>query len=108
VPSSRWTFTRGDERLELSREETPVHVALTVTGDGRSRVFSFPTLERAIRFQSDMEALLLRTGWSFSDFAPERRTGRERRGFPRLAERRRWWTDSLRLFRRRRDKSAGS
>jgi hypothetical protein len=92
--------------LNLSREETPLHVTLTIAGDGLPRVFSFPSLERAVQFQSDMEALLLRTGWSFTEFAPERRTGHERRGFPRIEERRRWWTDSLRLFRSRRDKSS--
>ena len=95
-----WTFVRGDTRLELSREETRTGVNLIVIADGNPRAFAFASIERLVRFQSDMESLLLRTGWSFSRFAPERRSGGERRAFPRMLERRRWWTDSVRLFAR--------
>ena len=71
---------------------------LTVVTDGTARTYRFTTLDRLVRFQSDMESLLLRTGWSFSCFSPDRRSGGERRGFPRIAERRRWWTDSVRML----------
>ena len=40
-----------------------------------------------------MEAFLIGSGWSFVAFSPERRTGRDRRTFPRMGDRRRWWTD---------------
>lgn len=103
-----WTFVRGEERLGLSREETHTGVNLIVVGAGSLRTIHFSTLGRLAQFQADMETLLLRTGWSFSEFSPERRSGTERRGFPRTAERRRWWTDSVRLFTRRDDRSAGS
>src|SRR5262249_26262929 len=44
-------------------------------------------------FQVDMEAFLIGSGWSFVAFSPERRSGRDRRSFPRISDRRRWWTD---------------
>jgi len=70
------------------------------------RAFAFGNVERLVRFQSDMEALLLRTGWTFSRFAPDRRSNRDRRAFPRLLERRRWWTDGVRLVSRLRGDAA--
>jgi hypothetical protein len=93
-----WTFGRDEDRLSLRREETRTGVNLVVAGEGVPRVFSFPDIERLVHFQSDMEAFLLRTGWSLVDFAPERRTGGDRRTFPRMSERRRWWTDARRLL----------
>jgi hypothetical protein len=108
VETQVWTFVRGEERLELSREETRTGVDLIVVSAGGLRTIHFATLGSVAQFQADMETLLLRTGWSFSEFSPERRSGAERRGFPRLAERRRWWTDSVRLFTRRHERSAGS
>jgi hypothetical protein len=46
-----------------------------------------------------MEHFLIKTGWSLEQFSPDRRTGQDRRGFPRVdVDRRRWWTDGLRLF----------
>jgi hypothetical protein len=78
-------------------------VNLIVAGDGVPRVYWFPDVEKLVHFQSDMEVFLLRTGWHFSEFSPERRRGTERRTWPRLSrERRRWWTDSVRLFKRER------
>jgi hypothetical protein len=105
VDAPSWTFLRGDTRLELSREETPNGVNLIVTGEGLPRIFAFASLEKLVRFQSDMESLLLRTGWTFRSFAPDRRSNRERRSFPRLTERRRWWTDSAQLVSRLRKSS---
>jgi hypothetical protein len=101
-----WIFVRGDARLEISREERGTGVNLIVSGEGVPRAFAFTSLERLVRFQSDMEALLLRTGWTFSRFVPERRSLRERRAFPRLLERRRWWTDGVRLVSRLRKDAA--
>lgn len=40
-----------------------------------------------------MEAFLHRTGWRLLEYSPERRRLHDRRSFPRLEERRRWWTD---------------
>src|SRR5207248_768815 len=95
---SVWTFERGNERLHINRDEDEAGPRLTVTQDGIPRSYQFSSTEGLVRFQSDMEAMLVQTGWSFVEFAPDRRRGRDRRGWPRiLTDRRRWWTDGLRL-----------
>jgi hypothetical protein len=88
-----WTFRRRTEQLVLRREETSTGVNLVVTENGTSRSFAFTDINRLVAFQSDMEAFLVRTGWTFVAFIPERRSGRDRRLMPRMTERRRWWTD---------------
>jgi hypothetical protein len=89
-----WVFARGDERLTIRRHESE-DGSLLVLGDGNDgRTYSFPDQVALVRFQSDMEALLLQTGWSLLAFDPDQRTGLDRRGWPRLStDRRRWWTD---------------
>jgi hypothetical protein len=88
-----WTFRRRGDQLLLRREQTPAGVNLVVVENGTSRSFAFSDMDRLVSFQSDMEAFLVRTGWTFIAFTPERRSGRDRREMPRIAERRRWWTD---------------
>jgi hypothetical protein len=90
-----WTFSRGAQRLSVERGETPAGVELRVSVDGAEpRVYPFASLDSLVPFQSDMEKFLLQTGWTFVQFSPERRKGRDRRGFPRVEnDRRRWWTD---------------
>ena len=92
-----WTFVRGDndgERLTIIRE-TDEKVRMTIATNDSARVIEFNDLVSAVRFQSDMEAFLVKSGWSFIKFEPERRSGRDRRELPRLFERRRWWTDGM-------------
>lgn len=89
-----WTFVRGDERLEISRTDVDDGVMMILTGDGAPRSYFFREGLRLEIFQRDMETLLLKTGWTFANYSPEKRRGRDRRGWPRLAnDRRRWWTD---------------
>jgi hypothetical protein len=89
-----WLFVRGSEQLELERRGSCDGVELVVTLTGEPpRVHAFPDLLALTRFQTDMEHFLVWTGWSFVEFSPERRSGRDRRKWPRLEERRRWWTD---------------
>lgn len=90
-----WTFGRRTERVRLRREETTDGLLLLVDENGTPRTYFFSDVESLVAFQSDMEAFLVRTGWSLLEFAPDRRTGFDRRRFPRLEERRRWWTDGL-------------
>ncbi len=93
-----WLFIRGNDRLEISREDVDDGVTLTVAGDGTPRSYFFRDPNRLQVFQRDMETLLLKTGWSFTSYSPEKRLGRDRRGWPRTAnDRRRWWTDGARL-----------
>ncbi len=94
MQQSAWTFTRGTERLEITRETVDDGTTLVVAGDGAPRSYFFRDFNRLEVFQRDMETLLLKTGWTFQAFAPDRRTGRDRRGWPRRSnDRRRWWTD---------------
>jgi hypothetical protein len=95
-----WTFGRREERLVLRRETTTGGELLVVVENGKPRSFVFEDLDRLVTFQSNMEEFLVRSGWSLLEFSPDRRRGRDRRHFPRLSERRRWWTDGgpLRTF----------
>jgi hypothetical protein len=93
VEELSWTFERNGQQLELRRQDVPEGVLLVMTGDGAPRSYFFRDLAALVPFQTDMESFLISTGWTFVAFAPDRRTGRERRTFPRLEERRRWWTD---------------
>lgn len=89
-----WSFARGTDRLAISREAVDDGMMLIVAGDGAPRSYFFREIPRLEVFQRDMETLLLKTGWSFVSFAPEKRGRRDRRGWPRKSDdRRRWWTD---------------
>ena len=89
-----WTFERGADRLEITRRDLDDGTALIIVGDGTPRSYFFREYARLETFQKDMETLLLKTGWSFVSYEPDRRGGGDRRDFPRRAnDRRRWWTD---------------
>lgn len=91
---AEWTFHRRQDTLALRRARTDQGYQLVINESGRPRTFTFRDLERLITFQNDMEAFLLRTGWTLADFTPDHRGGGDRRGFPREEnDRRRWWTD---------------
>ena len=96
-----WVFSRDGSRLEIRRETGEDGVLLVIDGpDGPPRSYAFRDLTSLEPFQNDMERLLLDTGWSFEEFGPDRRTGLDRRTWPRIInDRRRWWTDSRRMSR---------
>lgn len=91
-----WTFDRQGEQLIVQRDATDeASCALIVTRAGVSRTIRFPELPALVRFQSNMDTFLLRTGWLLLAYAPDRRR-RDRRSFPRATnDRRRWWTDGI-------------
>src|ERR1700726_3534572 len=90
------TFRRRQDVLAISREQTDQGYQLVVTECGRARTFGFNDLARLTIFQCDMEAFLVRTGWSLADFTPDRRAGDDRRDLPREDnDRRRWWTAAV-------------
>jgi hypothetical protein len=91
-----WTFDRRGEQLIVQRDTRDgTSCALIVTLDGLSRTIEFPELQALVRFQTDMDTFLLRTGWLLLTYAPDRRR-RDRRQFPRVNnDRRRWWTDGV-------------
>jgi hypothetical protein len=94
-----WTFGKGKERISLGRGPESC-VLIVVRGRDQMREYRFPDLPRLRVFQNDMEAFLQKTGWTLLSYSPERRLrDRDRRRFPRLEERRRWWTDARRVER---------
>jgi hypothetical protein len=61
-----------------------------MTSPNEPRRYSFNDWQTLNAFQADIETLLMKTGWRLLEYSPERRRGRDRRGLPRLLERRRW------------------
>ena len=91
-----WTFKKDQASLSLERRGRGAEVVLVVRQPDGAREFPFQSLEALEQFQSTMETFLLRTGWRFTSFSPERRTPLDRRTFPRMtSDRRRWWTDGV-------------
>jgi hypothetical protein len=87
-----WTFGKEKERISLGRKPDAC-VLVVVRGRDQLREYRFTDMPRLRVFQADMEAFLHRTGWSLLKYHPERRQReRDRRRFPRIEERRRWWT----------------
>lgn len=81
--------------MTIRRQRAGDDWQLAVDDNGQARLFTFPDRDRLVRFQSDMETFLVRTGWSLAAFTPDRRRGTDRRDFPRdQNDRRRWWTDA--------------
>ena len=103
VQTAYWIFSRDDQKVKIERiGESDQDLTLVVTAnEDPPRRYGFDTLVALMRFQADMEEFLVTTGWSLVEFFPDRRTGRDRRTFPRINERRRWWTDVLRRPKRR-------
>jgi hypothetical protein len=93
-----WTFARDVDELAIVRPTDSQGLLLVVTMNDSSRTFTFPSETATEKFKADMETLLLKTGWSFVGFMPDRRGRRDRRTFPRPIERRRWWTDGWLFF----------
>jgi hypothetical protein len=92
-----WTFERGREWVEIRREEAGNGVMLLVVSGDHPLVGStaYVDVMALIRQQNVLEATLLAGGWSLTSFAPERRTGAERRTAKReTLDRRRWWTEA--------------
>jgi hypothetical protein len=92
-----WTFERAAERLILRRSTEAGSFTLEIeSSDGVPRVHRFEDEDKFLAFQNDLQYMLVHSGWTLLEFAPDRRTGRDRRGFPRVRnDRRRWWTDGV-------------
>jgi hypothetical protein len=89
-----WTFERGEERLILQRHTEDERHQLIITHEDGCQALPFNDFDALVTFQTDMEHVLLRTGWSLANFSPDRRRYTDRRSFPRVDnDRRRWWTD---------------
>jgi hypothetical protein len=96
VAEGVWTFKKDHASLSLERHGQGDEVVLVVRQPEGARELPFENLEALERFQDTMETFLLRTGWTFASFSPDRRTPLDRRTFPRITnDRRRWWTDGV-------------
>ena len=84
-----WTFSRGNERIRIGRGADTCDLVV-MTSPNEPRRYSFKDWATLNSFHADIEAFLLKTGWTLLQYSPERRRGRDRRGRPRLQERRRW------------------
>src|SRR5947209_2548210 len=95
-----WTFSRGNRRIEVRRRATEAGHLLVVTGGDSPGSTAFRDMAALVAHQTRFEGFLIKDGWSFIGFEPERRTQADRRRTPRPApDRRRWWSDVE--FRRR-------
>jgi hypothetical protein len=89
-----WTFGKEKARVSLGRQSQSC-VLIVVRARDQVQEYRFADASSLRVFQADMEAFLLKTGWTLLEYSPERRLrDRDRRRFPRLVERRRWWTDT--------------
>lgn len=96
-----WVFGRGEERLTIRRRQTEDGLVLVIDDGKAPRSCAFKDEIALITFQSNMEGMLLQTGWLLEAFEPDQRAYRDRRAWPRLAnDRRRWWTDGAPEHRR--------
>jgi hypothetical protein len=96
VQQRSWTFRRGDDQLVLERRDEGSAFALVVITNGTVSNIPFQDESAMTVFQTDMEELLVHTGWTLQAYQPERRRKRDRRRFPRVTnDRRRWWTDPI-------------
>ncbi len=96
-----WTFERAAERLIVRRHREASAFAIEIeSDDGGPRVHRFEDEDKFLEFQSDLQYMLVHSGWTLVEFSPDRRRGRDRRGFPRVInDRRRWWTDGAQKVR---------
>jgi hypothetical protein len=85
-----WAFSRNGSRMAVIRRDDAGDATLVIAAGGRApRTYTFEEETRLNSFQSDMQTFLVRTGWRFVGFQPERRSHfHDRRGAERLCERR--------------------
>jgi hypothetical protein len=97
-----WIYARGSQRIEVRRRETENSHVLVVTGGDSPSSTAFRDMAALVAHQIRFEGFLIKDGWSFIGFVPERRTQADRRKTSRPTPgRRRWWSDAE--FRRRQE-----
>ena len=87
-----WTFGKVKARISLGRQSQS-SVLIVVRACDQMQEYRFPDASSLRVFQADMEAFLLKTGWTLL-VLPGTAGSRPGSGVFRLAERRRWWTDT--------------
>jgi hypothetical protein len=87
----RWRFERGGDWIEISREAAANARQLEIAGaNAAQRAIGFATHQELIAFQSGFEDHLVKTGWHYVSFSPDRRNRpRSRWALAWFSERRR-------------------
>lgn len=96
--SRHWTFLKGGDELTVEHIVHGDRVSVTVrhdreVGGETARVHDFPTQSAADEFQANLDASLLKFGWVFIGYLPNRRRPADRPEHLAQEDRRRWWTD---------------
>jgi hypothetical protein len=74
-----WVFGRADERIEIRRSADVNATQLILLGAEGARTVNFDGHPALVAYQTQFEAHLLCSGWSFIRFEPERRGTSDRR-----------------------------
>lgn len=92
-----WAFSRNGSRMAVIRRDNDGDVTLVIAAGGQApKTYTFDQKARLNSFQSDMQSFLVRTGWRFVGFRPERRSRfRDRRSTERVCERRSLPSDAV-------------
>lgn len=71
-----WTFTRGGDILTIRRKRARDGLCLVVDDSGATHTHYFDDIAPLAVFQAELEAMLVRNGWSFAAFSAEEREHR--------------------------------
>jgi hypothetical protein len=69
-----WVFAKSDARIVIRRSASIDTTQLVTEGDAGERILDFKSHAELVEFQIRMEEHLIRSGWAFVGFWPERRT----------------------------------
>jgi hypothetical protein len=78
-----WVFVCAEERIEIRRSADVDATQLIILGAEGSRTVDFNSHPELVTYQTQLEAHLLGSGWSFARFEPDRRGTNDRRRRPR-------------------------
>jgi hypothetical protein len=94
-----WTFLKGGDELTVQHAVDDGRVTVTIrhdreTGGETVRVHHFASQSAADEFHASFDASLLKFGWVFIGYLPNRRLSTDgRENSDHAADRRRWWTN---------------
>ena len=78
-----WVFACAEGRIEIRRSADAKATQLIILGAEGSRTVDFDSHAELVAYQTQFEAHLLGSGWSFARFEPDRRGPNDRRRRPR-------------------------
>src|SRR3954466_744532 len=74
-----WTFERGDAFMTIAREVVDGQLTLTIAEPASTRSVPFDDVASLTTFQVELERRLVADGWHLTAFAPDMRSGEDRR-----------------------------